>query len=280
MSNRLPTPLESYRPRPDLLAERVILVTGAASGVGREVARTLAAHGAQLVLLDRLLPALESLDDEIRAQDLIAPALYPLNLEAAGYQDFERLAGSMAEAFSRLDGLVHCAAVLGDLAPVHSYDPTTWARVFQTNLHAPFMLTQTCLPMLEACVDASVIFSSDQIVRQGRAYWGAYATSKAAVETLMQVLADECARRGTPRVNSLDPGPVRTGLRAAAYPAEDPLQIPLAQSVANAYLYLVGPDSSDVHGQALRVHQPTQNHRTASDDHSLRQTTASPGENK
>ena len=207
MSNATPNPLVAYKPRGDLLDTRVILLTGAAAGIGREVARTLSAYGAQMVLLDRAVPALESLDDEIQGHGHPAPALYPLNLEAAGYQDFERLAESVADTFGRLDGLIHCAATLGDLSPLRTYDATTWARVFQTNLHAPFMLTQNCLTILEAAPDASIVFTSDHIGRNARAYWGAYAASKFAVEAMMQILADECAQRGTPRVNSLDPGP-------------------------------------------------------------------------
>ena len=252
MSNPLPKPLVAYQPSADLLNQRVVLLTGAASGIGREVARTLAAYGAQMVLLDRAVRALETLDDEIRAHGLLAPALYPLNLEAAGYQDYEQLVGSITATFGRLDGLIHNAAAIGDLSPLRTYDPTTWARVFQTNLHAPFMLTQTCPPLLEAAPDASIIFTSDLTGRKARAYWGAYAASKFALEGMMQILADECANRSL-RVNSLDPGPARTALRASAFPAEDPLQIPLPQTVVSAYLYLVGPDGADCHGHALTV---------------------------
>ncbi len=251
MSNQSPQPLASYQPSIGLLNERVILVTGSASGIGREVALALSRYGAQVIVLDRDVRALESLHDEICAQDLLAPALYPLNLESAGYQDYEQLAVSITDAFGRLDGLIHNAASIGDLSPVRNYNPTTWARVFQTNLHAPFMLTQTCLPLMERAPDASIIFSSDSVGRKARAYWGAYAVSKFGTEGMMQLLAEECTQRRSPRVNSLDPGPVRTALRATAFPAEDPLQIPVAASVVNAYLYLIGPDSADVHGQTL-----------------------------
>jgi NAD(P)-dependent dehydrogenase (short-subunit alcohol dehydrogenase family) len=134
---------------------------------------------------------------------------------------------------------------------VEHYDPVEWLRVIQVNLNAPFLLTQACLPLLKRAPDASVLFTSSGVGRRGRAYWGAYSASKFAIEGLMQVLADELDENSRVRVNSINPGRVRTAMRAAAYPAENPAELLTPQDIVLPYLYLLGPDSRDVHGRAL-----------------------------
>jgi len=120
----------------------------------------------------------------------------------------------------------------------------------QVNVTAPFLLTRALLPLLRQSADGRIVFTASNVGRKGRAYWGAYAVSKGAMETLMQVLADEL--ENTPiRVNSLNPGPVRTRMRASAYPAEDPASVSMPVSIMNAYLFLFGPDGKATHGQQL-----------------------------
>lgn len=242
---------EDYSPSPDLLAGRVILVTGAGDGIGRAVSLAFAAHGASVILLGRTVRKLEEVYDRILDAGGPDPAIYPMDLEGAGPDDHAQLIERVDNEFGRLDGLLHNAARLGTLTPIEHYEPTEWLRVIQVNLNAPFLLTRACLPVLKRSPDASVVFTSSGVGRRGRAYWGAYSASKFGVEGLMQVLADELEKNARVRVNSINPGRVRTAMRAAAYPAENPAQLPAPQEIVGAYLYLMGPDSHDVHGQAL-----------------------------
>ncbi len=244
--------MSPYTPAPDLLAGRVILVTGAGGGIGRAVSLALARHGASVVLLGRTVAKLEGVYDAIEA--LAAPgrpAILPLDLATATPAQYEEAAALVDKEYGRLDGLLHNAAELGVLAPVELYHIETWYHVMQVNLHAPFLLTRACLPLLKRSPDASIVFTSADVGRRGRAYWGAYGASAFAVEGLMQILADELAAHTRIRVNSFDPGPVRTALRARAYPGEDPRALPDPESLVTAYLYLLGPDSRGLSGKSF-----------------------------
>ena len=240
-----------YMPGTDLLAGRVILVTGAGDGIGRAVSLAFAAHGASVVLLGRTVAKLESVYDRIVADGNPEPAIYPMDLEGAVPEEHRQLAERIESELGRLDGLLHNAGLLGSLTPLELYDPTQWLRVMQVNLNAPFLLTRACLPLLKRAGDASVLFTSSGVGRRGRAYWGAYSASKFAVEGLMQILADELEENSQVRVNSINPGRVRTTMRATAYPAENPAELPAPEDIVPPYLYLMGPDSHGVHGQAL-----------------------------
>jgi len=241
----------SYVARSDLLAERVILVTGAGDGIGRAVSLACAAHGATVILLGRTVHKLESVYDDIVTAGGPKPAIYPMDLEGAVPEDHRQLAQRVNAELGRLDGLLHNAGLLGTLTPLEHYDTLEWLRVMQVNVNAPFLLSQACLPLLKRAPDASLLFTSSGVGRRGRAYWGAYSVSKFAVEGMMQVLADELDENARVRVNSINPGQVRTRMRAAAYPAENPDDLPTPQDIVHAYLYLLGPDSHGVHGKTL-----------------------------
>lgn len=241
----------SYTPAAQLLERRVILVTGAGDGIGRAVSLAFAAHGATVILLGRTVRKLESVYDQIVASGAPVPAIYPMDLEGAVPDDHRELAERIETEFGRLDGLLHNAGLLGSLTPLELYDPTEWLRVMQVNLNAPFLLTRACLPLLKRASDASVLFTSSGVGRRGRAYWGAYSASKFAVEGLMQILADELEENSHVRVNSINPGRVRTAMRAAAYPAENSAELRTPEEIVLPYLYLMGPDSRGVHGEAL-----------------------------
>jgi NAD(P)-dependent dehydrogenase (short-subunit alcohol dehydrogenase family) len=240
-----------YTPTPDLLKERIILVTGAGDGIGRAAAKTFAAHGATVILLGRTIRKLEFVYDEIVQANHPKPAIYPMNLEGASPKDYEDLAEIIGKEFGHLDGLLHNASMLGKLTPLEHYDINQWYQVLQINLNAPYMLTRACLGLLKQSSDASVVFTSSSVGRKGRAYWGAYAVSKFALEGLMQVLADELEQNTSIRVNSLNPGKTRTKMRSDAYPGENPNTLPTPDEIMNIYLYLMGVDSRGVHGQAL-----------------------------
>ncbi|BAU48638.1 3-oxoacyl-ACP reductase [Sulfurifustis variabilis] len=240
-----------YTPAPDSLAGRVLLVSGASGGLGRAASLALAEHGATVVLLGRTLKKLERVYDEIEAHGGPKPAMLVADLASAGPTEYQTVAQTIAQEFGRLDGLLHSAAELGTLTPLELYDLQTWQRVLAVNLTAPFLLTRACLPLLKRSDDASVVFTSADVGRRARAYWGAYAVAAFGLEGMAQILADELAENTRIRVNTLDPGPVRTDLRAAAYPGESPLATPAPEAVMATYLYLLGPDSRGVTGQAL-----------------------------
>lgn len=245
-----------YQPRPDLLADRVILVTGAADGVGEAVARGCARHGATVILSGFSEARLEAVYDAIERAGHPQPASLPLDLEQADADLYLGIANTLGDEFGRLDGLVHCASFAPFLSRIDDYDAHEWERVLRINLSAPFLLTQACLPLLRAAREAAVIFTADRVGRQGRAYWGAYTAAKFGVEGLMQTLAEETRDSSRIRVNSLDPGILRTALRRQLYPGEDPSRLPPPQTVVPAYLWLLGPDSAGVTGQALSASGP------------------------
>jgi len=226
-------------------ANRVILVTGAGGAIGGAVARALAARGASVVLMGRSLPPLEKTYDDIVVAGHPKPAICPLDFASAKPEDFHNAAALIQQEFGRLDGLLHCAATLGSLTPVEHYDAGLWSRVLQVNLTAPLLLTQACLPLLKVAAEASILFSTSEVGNKGRAYWGAYGVAHAGIENLAQILADELETNTAVRVNSIDPGPVRSRLRALAYPGEDPNSLPAAETVVPAYLHLLGESGSE-----------------------------------
>jgi NAD(P)-dependent dehydrogenase (short-subunit alcohol dehydrogenase family) len=250
--------MQDYNPDKNILKDRVIMVTGAGSGIGQAAAKSFAQHGATVVLLGRNEPRLEKTYDQIDAAGCPTPALIPFDLEKAPKEDYYALGESLYQEFGQLNGLLHNAAKLALMSRIDDYDPETWNSVIQVNLNAAFLLTQACLPLLRRADDASIIFTSDQVGRKGRAYWGAYGVSKFAIEGLMQTLADELENSQI-RVNSIAPGPTQTALRAWAYPGEDPTTLPLPEDIMSNYLYLMGPDSKAINGQALSA--PVEPHR-------------------
>lgn len=243
--------MDNYDPRPDILKERTILVTGTADGIGAAVAMACATHGAAVIVSDKEQHQLEPLYDKIEEACNIQPAILPLDLETADEKTFAAAAKVIEQEYGHLDGLAHCAAFAPFLSRIDDYDASEWERVLRVNLTGPFMLTQACLPLLRESDDASIVFTSDRVGRKGFAYWGAFSAAKFATEGLMQTLAEETDDNSPVRVNSLDPGIVRTGLRARLYPGENPNDLPSPESVAPRYLYLLGPDTKDITGQAF-----------------------------
>ncbi|WP_458525749.1 YciK family oxidoreductase [Onishia taeanensis] len=238
-----------YQARPDLLAGRVILVTGAGDGIGRAAAEQYARHGATVILLGRTTAKLEAVYDAIEAAGGPQPAIFPLNFEGATLKDYHDMAETLDREFGRLDGILHNASLLGRLTPFEQYDPALWEQVMQVNINGPIWMTQALLPLLKASDDASVVFTSSSVGRKGRAFWGAYAVSKAATENVSELLADELENVSRIRVNTLNPGGTRTQMRKTAYPAEDPEQLRTPDEIMPTYLWLMGPDSQGHSGE-------------------------------
>jgi NAD(P)-dependent dehydrogenase (short-subunit alcohol dehydrogenase family) len=235
----------------DELKGRVVGITGVTGGIGRAVTLAAAKEGAELVLLGRNVPKLQALHAELEQLAPGAALMAPLDLENSLAGDYDRIADAVVNRYGRLDGLVHCAGMLGTLTPIDQYEMSTWCRVMQVNVTAAFALTQVLLPALRKSADASVIFTSSGVGRKGRAYWGAYAVSKFAVEGMAQVMAAELAGTSHIRVNTLNPGRTRTAMRRAAYPSENPESLPLPETLVEPYLRLLGPRGAGITGQAL-----------------------------
>lgn len=240
-----------YRPPADLLRDRVVLVTGAGDGIGRVAALAYARHGADVVLLGRTRTKLEAVFDAVCAETGTRPVIAPADLARLDEAAADNLAQAIRDDYGRLDGILHNASMLGPRVPVAHYPADAWAEVMQVNAMAPVLLTRALLPLLEAAPDASIVFTSSGVGRVGRAYWGAYAVSKFATEGLSQTLADELENTGRVRVNALNPGGTRTAMRAAAYPAEDPMTLPEPEAHMDLYLWLMGPDSVGVTGRSI-----------------------------
>jgi NAD(P)-dependent dehydrogenase (short-subunit alcohol dehydrogenase family) len=225
-------------------------VTGAGAGIGREAALQYAGHGATVVLLGRQIQALETVYDEIVAADGPEPAMYPLDLSGAAPHDYEEMATRLIDGVEHIDGVLLNAAMLGTITPIEFADSEEFVQVMHTNVTSSFLLMRAILPHLKSRPDAAVVMTTSGVGRKARAFWGAYAVSKFATEGLMQVLADECADSSV-RVNCVNPGAVRTRMRATAFPAEDPATLITASAVMPTYLWLMGSDSHATRGQSL-----------------------------
>ncbi|MGH6944071.1 MAG: SDR family NAD(P)-dependent oxidoreductase [Geminicoccaceae bacterium] len=223
-------------------------MTGASRGLGAAVAERYAAEGVRLVLVARTPGALEEVDDRVRAMGGEA-TLVPLDLLMG--QGIDQLGGVLAERFGRLDVLVGNAAELGQLSPAGHMDPKSFERVMALNVGTNYRLIRSLDPLLRASKAGRAIFVTCSQAREARPFWGAYAASKAALEALVTSYAAE-TRRMRLRVNLVDPGPLRTRLRAAAYPGEDPTKLQLPESCVEAFVELAKEDCTR-HGEIVRV---------------------------
>ncbi len=231
-----------YQPQRHLLKDRIILVTGASDGIGREVALTYARYSASVILLGRNDEKLRAVAQEIEREGGIPARWFTLDLLTCTPQECQQLAQQISMHYPRLDGVLHNAGLLGDICPMDEQKPEVWQQVMQVNVNGTFMLTQALLPLLLRSDAGSLVFTSSSVGRQGRANWGAYAVSKFATEGMMQVLADEYQSRHL-RVNCINPGGTRTGMRASAFPTEDPLKLKTPADIMPVYLWLMGDDS-------------------------------------
>jgi NAD(P)-dependent dehydrogenase (short-subunit alcohol dehydrogenase family) len=226
------------------LTGRTALVTGASRGFGAAVAVALARAGAQVVLTARTVGGLEATDDAIRAAGGRRATIVPLDL--AELDKIDELGPALYQRFSGLDILVGAAATLQALSPVSHMVPARWATTFRVNVEANFRLIRTLDPLLRRSPAGRAVFISDSAGRPGTAYWNAYAASKAALDTLVLSWAGELLR--TPlRVNLYDPGPMRTALRATAFPGEDAETLPSPADRVAGLMPLLAPDCT-AHG--------------------------------
>lgn len=242
-----------YQMADNALKDKVILVTGAGSGIGKSAALHYAKYGATVILVGRTAKKLDGVYDEIISKGCATPIRTCMDFNALTEQHCKQLADQIHTQFGHLDGLLHNASILGERSPIEHSTYTVFEQVMRVNVNAAFMLTQYLLPLLKASENASVIFTSSSVGRKGRAYWGSYSISKFATEGLMQILADELENTSNIRVNSLNPGATRTPMRANAYPAEDPNTVSKAEDIMSCYLYLMDSASIGKTGLAFNA---------------------------
>lgn len=231
-----------------LLDGKVILVTGASRGIGREVALEAARHGAELIITGRTTGALEEVDDEIAAAggNAVIVELDQTDLEAT-----PRLAAAIGSRWGRLDGLVANAGQLGQLSPMAHSDPETWDRTMLVNLTSIFHMVRAFDGLLRASPAGRAVLVSSGAAVGARPYWGAYAVSKAGLESMGRAWAAESEQTNM-KINMMDPGGTRTAMRAAAFPGEDPQTLPSAADVARCFIPLLA-DDCPYHGDVLRA---------------------------
>ncbi len=227
---------------------RIALVTGASRGIGAAVAKRLAAEGAHVVMTARTQGGLEEVDDEIRQAGGKA-TLAPMDLR--DFDKIDQMGVALQQRFKRLDVLVSCAGVLGALSPVGHVDPKLWQEVMEVNLTANYRLIRSLDPLLRQSESGRAIFTTCAQASGFTPYWGAYAASKAALETLVKIYAGEVKQTAL-KVNLADPGSVRTLLRATAFPHEDRAKLKKPDEVTEIYVKLAAEDCPH-HGEVVKA---------------------------
>ena len=243
---------KNYKVKQGELNGKVILVTGANKGFGLAISMDLAKAGATVIMLGRDLSSLEYAYDAVVDAGYKEPILYPLDLEGASPENYQELQDNIIEKFNRLDGLIHNAAILGTQMPIDQYDIKLWYSTLQINLSAPFMLTQFLIPALKKSDDARILFLSSSVGRKARAYWGAYSVSKFGLEGLAMTLSEELEKTKI-KVNTINPGKMRTEMRRAAYPAEDASTVPKPGEKSSVIVYLLSKEAEKINGEQLSI---------------------------
>ncbi|MEZ7519261.1 YciK family oxidoreductase [Psychrobacter sp. NPDC078370] len=245
--------IRSFVPSSNCLDGKTILVTGAGDGIGRVAALTYARYGATVLLLGRTSSKLEYVYDEIESLGGKQPAMLPMNLEGATYAEMQQLEGLINKEVGQLDGILHNAGILGQLTPLEMYDVDTFAQVMKVNFTATFMLTQALLPLLKDADHGSVVFTSSTVGTHPRAFWGAYALSKQAVEGMSDIFTQETQNTTNLRFNCVNPGGTRTNMRAHAYPGENPMSLKTPEDIMAGYVCLMSDESIGVRGQVIEL---------------------------
>ena len=245
--------IRDFGPAENCLDGKTILVTGAGDGIGRVAALTYARYGATVLLLGRTSSKLEYVYDEIESFGGKQPAMLPMNLEGATYAEMQKLANLIHREVGRLDGVLHNAGMLGPLTPLEMYDVDMFAQVMKINFTSTFMLTQALLPLLKDAPHGSIVFTSSSVGTHPRAFWGAYALSKQAVEGMSDIFTQETQNTTNLRFNCVNPGGTRTNMRAHAYPGENPMSLKTPDDIMAGYVCLMSDESIGVRGQVVEL---------------------------
>lgn len=243
--------LLGYMPPAGALQGRVVLVTGAAAGLGKAVAKACAQFGATVVMLDKEMARAEAAYDEIVDAGYPEPAIYPLDMQGATAKDYDELANNIREQLGRLDGVVLNAAWLAAFTPIKFYETELWSKMIMVNMHANFLLSRAVLPLLEEAPDAAIVFAAHE---SNRAYFGAFGVAKAGMDAYCDILAAEYDNPAHfIRVNAVDTGPIRTSMRTLNYPGENPESVARPEALVGPFLFYLGPDAGHRSGEHLKI---------------------------
>jgi NAD(P)-dependent dehydrogenase (short-subunit alcohol dehydrogenase family) len=237
------------------LSDKVALVTGASRGIGRASALALAKAGAHVVAVARTEGGLTELDDEIRAATGEPATLVPMDI--AEGDGLDQLGLALHQRFGRLDILVHAAAILGPVTPVSHIEPKQWDRVVAVNLTSTYRLIRSLEPLLKASEAGRAIFLTTGLVARPQAFFGPYGVTKAALENMVRTWADELEQTKV-RAVLLSPGPMRTKMRAEAFPGEDPMTLPDPSEIGPLIVELAQADLGLPHANVVFAHWKAQ----------------------
>lgn len=247
--------LETYSDDRNLLADRVILVTGAGQGIGRTAAITFAEYGATVILHGRRTEKLEQVYDEIEALGKASAIILPLDFEQATEANITELAEAISLQIGRLDGILHNVAWTSGPMPLEFHTLAHWQTTMQVNLLIPAALNRACFPLLKIAPDASVIMTGDTHGQKPAAYWGAFAVAKAGVEALVKIQSEEWEIYPNLRINTLIPGAVDTPQRTQTHPGSNNRLLPKPADLMKTYLFLMGPNSVGITGKTFNCQE-------------------------
>ncbi len=232
-----------------MLEDKVALVTGASQGLGRALALACAREGARVVINARSEESISSVAEEVESA---GAEVLALAADVSKSSEVEGMVGAAVERFGRVDALVNNAGLLGPRVEIAEYPEEEWRRVIEANLTGPFLVAKAVIPHMPE--GGSIVNVVSGVSVEGRAEWGAYSVSKFGVEGLTQILASELEGRGI-RVNAVDPGGMRTGMRAAAYPEEDPMTRITPEENTDVFVYLASDESRGVTGRRFKAQE-------------------------
>ncbi|WP_157315282.1 SDR family NAD(P)-dependent oxidoreductase [Chitinibacter sp. GC72] len=242
---------KNYQAQAKSMQDRVILVTGAGQGIGAMAAVELAKLGATVILLGRNEKKLSRTYDAIESVGGPQPAAVPMDLAKAGETELTQLGVLIQKEFGRLDGILHCANGFNHLSPLTMQKLDEWVDMFRVNVAAPFAMTRTLLPLLQAAPDAAVLVIGESHAFEPKAYWGGFSVTKAGQHNWVQIAASEWDKFANLRINHLVPGPIQSPFRLATHPAESKDSLPETSAIMPAILYWLGQASQGQSGQTL-----------------------------
>ena len=227
-----------------LLKNKNILITGATDGIGAQISKLYSSHGANIILLGRDEEKLNKIYDDIIENTDTKPLILEYDLNQISDNGAKEIANAISDEYGALHGLIHNAAELGKLTSLENYSLDDWDKLMRVNLTAPFLLTKYLLPNLKEADNGRVILTSSGVAHKGRAFWGAYSISKAALKTMQEIFSEEFEESSSIKFFSFDPGATRTKMRSAAYPAEDPNNLKSAEDLNDYYLWFFSEQSN------------------------------------
>ena len=227
-----------------LLKNKNILITGATDGIGAQISKLYSSHGANIILLGRNEEKLNKIYDDIIKNTDTKPLILEYDLNQISDNGAKEIANAISDEYGVLNGLIHNAAELGKLTSLENYSLDDWDKLMRVNLTAPFLLTKYLLPNLKEADNGRVILTSSGVAHKGRAFWGAYSISKAALKTMQEIFSEEFEGSSSIKFFSFDPGATRTKMRSAAYPAEDPNNLKSAENLNDYYLWFFSEKSN------------------------------------